>query len=345
MPRADVAPLVGRSAELALLSRTIDEAAKGAGRSVFVVGEGGIGKTRLVAAAAELAASRGWRVAVGRAYHVETDVPTALYHDALLPIVRMLDPAALSVLTRGASADLGYVFPSLGASADRERAVSGADPAEVKARLLWNFTQFLTRLSSKQPLLIVLENLQWADASSLELLHFVARQLDGQKIVLLGTYNETERDSNAFLRSTEQSLLSIGSLTIQKLAPFEQAEVEELAQQMFGVDAASTRRFSAMLYDWTRGNPFFVEATLSSLVDSGALAQKDGRWTGWEMEKLHLPSTIRDVLKARIDRLSPDARTLANLAAVIGARAPYDALARVSGLSEKEIIAGVDELL
>jgi DNA-binding CsgD family transcriptional regulator len=345
MPRADVAPLVGRRAELALLSRTIDEAAKGAGRSVFVVGEGGIGKTRLATAVAELAASRGWSVATGRAYPVETGVPYALFSDALSPIVRKLEPATLSVLTRGGAAELGHVFPNLGTSADRERALSGADPSEIKARLLWNFTQFLTRLSSKQPLLIILENLQWADASSLELLHFVARQIEGQKIVLLGTYNEAERDANAFLRSTEQSLLSIGSLTIQKLAPFEQAEVEDLVQQMFGVDAASTRHFSAMLYDWTRGNPFFVEATLNSLVESGALAQRDGRWTGWEMDRLHLPSTIRDVLKARMDRLSPNARTLANLAAVIGARAPYDTLASVSGLSETDTIAGVEELL
>ena len=87
MRRPDEAPLVGRSAELALLSKTIDEAAKGAGRSVFVVGEGGIGKTRLAAAAAERAAKRGWNVAVGRAYPVETGVPYALFSDALLPLV------------------------------------------------------------------------------------------------------------------------------------------------------------------------------------------------------------------------------------------------------------------
>ena len=345
MSKPDEARLVGRSGELAFLSKTLDEAAKGAGRSVFIVGEGGIGKTRLAAAAAERAAKQGWSVAVGRSYPVETGVPYALFSDALLPLVRKLEPGALSVLTRGGAAELGHVFPNLGPSAERERASAGADPSEIKARLLWNFTQFLGRLSAKQPLFIVLENLQWADASSLELLHFVARQIESQKIILLGTYNETERDSNAILRSTEQSLLSLGSLTVRKLGPLEQAEVEEIVQQMFGVEKTATRHFSLMLYDWTRGNPFFVEETLKSLVDSGALAQKDGRWTGWEMQTLHLPSTIRDVIKARVDRLSPRARTLANLAAVIGTRAEYDTLATVSGLAERETIAGVDELL
>ncbi|HMI45236.1 MAG TPA: BREX system ATP-binding domain-containing protein, partial [Gemmatimonadaceae bacterium] len=74
MPLPDEAPLVGRSGELAFLSKTLDEAAKGAGRSVFIVGEGGIGKTRLAAAAAERAEKRGWTVAIGRSYPVETGV-------------------------------------------------------------------------------------------------------------------------------------------------------------------------------------------------------------------------------------------------------------------------------
>ena len=345
MRRPDEAPLVGRGGELSLLSKTIDEAAQGAGRSVFIVGEGGIGKTRLATAAAERAAKRGWSVAVGRAYPVETGVPYALFSDALLPLVRKLDPSTLSVLSRGAAADFSYLFPNLGTVTDRDRASAGADPSEIKARLLWNFTQFLARLSAKQPLFVVLENLQWADASSLELLHFVGRQIEGQRIVLLGTYNEAERDSNAVLRSTEQSLLRLGFLTVYKLGPLGQAEVEDIVHQMFGVDKNVTRHFSAMLYDWTRGNPFFVEETLKSLVESGALSQTEGRWTGWEMETVQLPSTIRDVVKARIDRLALNARTLANLAAVIGTRAPYDTLARVSGLSESDIIAGLDELL
>ncbi|HST07813.1 MAG TPA: BREX system ATP-binding domain-containing protein, partial [Gemmatimonadaceae bacterium] len=302
MPRPDDAPLVGRSAELALLTRTIDEAAQGSGRSVFIVGEGGIGKTRLAAVAAERARKRGWNVVVGRAYPVETGVPYALFSDALLPLVQKMDPNALSILTRGASADFSYLFPNLGRATDRERASGGADPSEIKARLLWNFTQFLGRLSAKQPLFIVLENLQWADASSLELLHFVARQIESHKVVLLGTYNDAERDSNPVLRTTEQSLLRLGLLTVHRLGPLSRDDVEEMVHQLYGADPGVTRHFSSMLYEWTRGNPFFVDETLKSLVESGALSQKDGRWTGWEMEALRLPSTIRDVVKSRIDR-------------------------------------------
>ena len=339
------APLVGRSDELALLSKTMDQAAKGTGRSVFIVGEGGIGKTRLATAAADRAVKRGWSVAIGRAYPVETGVPYALFSDALLPLVSKLEPSTLSLLTRGGASEFGYVFPHLSSPGTRDRASAGADPSEIKARLLWNFSQFLSRLSTKQPLFIVLENLQWADVSSLELLHFVARQIGDQKIVLVGTYNDAERDSNQALRSTEQSLLRLGTLSVQKLTPLQQPEVEELIHQMFGGERSSTRHFSTLLYDWTRGNPFFIEETLKSLVESGALSQRDGHWVGWEMEKIQLPSTIRDAIQARVDRLSADARTVANLAAVIGTRAPHDTLAKVSGLTDDKVIAALDELI
>src|ERR1700681_2142285 len=180
MPTGPLAeePLFGLTAELALLSKTLDDATKGAGRSVFIVGEGGIGKTRLATAAASLASKRGWTVAVGRAYPVETGVPYALFADALLPLVSKLEPSTLTVLTRGVAAGFAKIFQSLGAPPELNSASAGAHPSEIKARLLWSFTHFLGRLSAKQPLFIVLENLQWADASSLELLHFVAPQID-----------------------------------------------------------------------------------------------------------------------------------------------------------------------
>ncbi|MFL5522871.1 MAG: ATP-binding protein, partial [Gemmatimonadaceae bacterium] len=338
-------PLVGRGEELALLSKTMDEAARGAGRSIFINGEGGIGKTRLALAAAERAAKKNWHVAIGRAYPVESGVPYALFSDAFLSLVSKLEPATMSLLTRGGASDFGTVFPYLSALGPQDRASAGADPAEIKARLLWSFTQFLSRLSSRQPLLIVLENLQWADESSLELLHFVARQISDQRIFVLATYNETERDQNPVLRSTEQSLVRLGVSTVRRVTPLTQQEVDDLLRQMFETDSASTRRFAAMLYDWTRGNPYFIEETLKSLVESGSLVKRNGRWTGWEMESIHLPPTIREAIKSRVDRLSPNARTVANLAAVIGTRAAHDVLAKVSGLAESDTIAALEELI
>jgi DNA-binding CsgD family transcriptional regulator/tetratricopeptide (TPR) repeat protein len=337
------APLVGRREEIARLTSAIEEAEKGHGRAVFVSGEGGVGKTRLVAAVAEIAAKRGTAVALGRAYPVETGVPYALFSDALLPLIRKLDPAALALLTRGGTAELAALFPTLATGAERNPA-AGLDASEFKARLLWNLSQFLGRLAAKNTLLIILDNLQWADASSLELLHFVARHLEAQKVLLLCTYNEAERDTNSALRTTEHSLHRLDLLTVHRLRPLTEENVGQLVEAIFGVEAADVSQFVALLYDWTRGNPFFVEETLKELIDSGRLLQRDGRWTGFDLQSFEMPLTVRDAVAGRLSRLSPAARTLANFAAVIGTRVGHHTLFSVAGMDEPSFVVAVEEL-
>ncbi|MFL5582180.1 MAG: helix-turn-helix transcriptional regulator [Gemmatimonadaceae bacterium] len=336
-------PLVGRAGELAMLTSAMDVAEGGRGGTVILAGEGGVGKTRLVRAAFDAATRRGWTGAMGRAYPVETGVPYAVFSDALVPVLRKLDGAQLQVLSRGGGAELAQLFPAMapdGAPPDRMR----GDPSETKSRLLWTFAQFLGRWAAKRPLLLALENLQWADASSLELLHFLARQIGGERILLLCTYNEAEREQNPTLRTTEQSLLSLGVARVQRVEPLSRDATDELVRQAFNVDRSVTREFSALLWGWTRGNPFFVEETLKALVEGGKLQERDGRWLGWELEDIQLPRTVRDAVVARMDRLGADARAVANLAAVVGTRASYDALRSVSGMEEADLLRALDEL-
>jgi predicted ATPase/DNA-binding CsgD family transcriptional regulator len=338
-------PLIGRATELSMLGQALTNTAAGRGSTVILAGEGGIGKTRLAKAVADQAERRQWQIALGRAYPVETGVPYALFSDALLPILRKLDPGTLQVLTRGGSAELAYLFPALVPGGDRgSSAIARGDPAEFKARLLWNFTQFLARLAAKHPLMLVLENLQWADAASLELLHFVARQISQEKLLLLCTYNITERDLNPALRTTEQSLVSLGVAQVHHLRPLTREATDDLIHEVFRTEKGATREFSALLFGWTRGNPFFIEETLKALVESGQLYERDGGWLGWELDTLQLPRSIREAVIARIDRLSPNARTVANYAAVIGTRASYEQLGAVTSLSSNDLLAALDEL-
>ena len=338
-------PLVGRTADLSALGALLDAGEARRGGSVFLTGEGGVGKTRLAKALGDQAVRRGWKVAVGRAYPVEAGVPYALFSDALLPILRQLDPATLSVMTRGGSAELAYLFPALAPESGTEaRPAARGDPAEFKARLLWNFAQFLGRYAARQPLLLVLENLQWADSSSLELLHFVARQVTGERIVILCTYNEAEREQNPVLRPTEQSLVTLGVARVHRLEPLSRESIDELVRRTFDVDSAVTREFTALLFGWTRGNPFFVEETLKTLVESGRLHQREGTWLGWELQDLALPRSVRDALLVRLDRLAGPARSVANLAAVIGTRASFDMLASVSAMPRPDLLGAIDEL-
>ncbi|HEU4879777.1 MAG TPA: tetratricopeptide repeat protein, partial [Gemmatimonadaceae bacterium] len=227
----------------------------------------------------------------------------------------------------------------------RERVRAGVDPSELKARLLWNFTQFLGRLSARQPLCIVLENLQWADASSLELLHFVARNISGHPILILASYNETERDNNPTLKSTEQSLVGLGVATQMHLAPLSEVAVEQMVTGRFDSDTTPVRDFAKRLYDWTLGNPFFVEETLKWLIQAGSLKRHGGQWTGWDLEALDLPPTVRDAVVSRIERLKPEAREAAVVAAVVGTRLTFDKLLSISGLNETDLANSLDELV
>ncbi|HEX6573487.1 MAG TPA: AAA family ATPase [Gemmatimonadaceae bacterium] len=337
--------IVGRDSELARIALLAKAAAKGSGTTVFVAGEGGIGKTRLVTTAAESAQHNGWEVVTGRAYAAETGIPYALFADAFVPYLKAFDPSKLSVLSRGGNAELAYLFPALGSVGDRERVAAGSDASELKARLQWNFTQFLGRLAARKPLLIVLENLQWADASSLELFHFVARQISSLPILILASYNEAERDSNPGLRTTEQSLLALSAASHMRLGPLSHDTVARIVELRFNLDQAGTRQFAALLYDWTRGNAFFLDETLKWLVESGTLREVDGTWTGWDIQSLHLPPTVRDAVTSRIDRLSENARELASLAAVIGARLSYEQMAALSKVKEDELVASIGELV
>jgi len=310
---------------------------------IFVAGESGVGKTRLANAIVDRAAERGFTVAIGRAYPVETGIPYAVFSDAMLPLLRTIEPAVLTLLTRGGSADLAQLFPALETGA-RASGPPRGDPAELKARLLWTFAQLVGRYASKRPLLVVLENLQWADSASLEMLHFTARQIAGDRVLLVGTHNDPDHRGNTALRATEQSLRNLGNAQRLRLGPLSVDATNELLERTFGVEAERTRDFAGRLHRWTRGNPFFIDETIKALVEGGRLREAHGGWIGWDLEELSVPATIRDAVLARLAELAPDARALADIAAVLGTRATHDELAAASSLAAGALVAAVDEL-
>jgi DNA-binding CsgD family transcriptional regulator/tetratricopeptide (TPR) repeat protein len=335
-------PLVGRDEELAALRATMDALPQGAAAAAawLVSGTAGVGKTRLTLAAADEARRRGWLVASGRAFRVESGVPYALFADALLPLVRQLDEQALVLLTRGVG-ELAHLFPWLAQATEvpvQERA------ADFRARLHWHFTQFLRALAAKQPLLLVLEDLQWADTSSLELLHFVARHTADAPVFLLGTFNPEHAAAVPGLRALEQEVRGLPAGRELKLDPLAPDAVEELICRTFGADIQLTRPFAGLLFGWTRGNPFFIEETLKLLVSAGDLRLEDGRWTGWQVDALRLPPSVRDVVVTRLESLGAPARDTADLAAAIGARFTFGTLLAVSRVDADSLLTALDEL-
>ena len=343
-PARGAVPLVERAPQLEALRGLLLDTERGHGATRIVLGEGGVGKTRLIGALSEEATSRGFTVVTGRAYPVETGIPYALFADAFLPLLRGMPAGQLNLLTRGGLPELAQLFPALESPMDRGSTPSRGDAADSKARLLWTFAHLLTKLSAQRPMLVVLENLQWADGSSLELLHFAARQLAGQRVAFVASYNSAERDGNETLLKTEQSLVGLGVARTIEIAPLSEAGTCELVRRIFDIDSTAAELFARRLHERTAGNPYFVEETLKALVEAGRLERRAGVWVGWEVEEFGLPRTVRDAVLARLSGLTADARRGADLMAVLGARVTHEALCAVMGLSSAELLPVIDEL-
>jgi DNA-binding NarL/FixJ family response regulator len=335
-------PLIGRGEERAKLRALLLEESRF--RVVIVSGAGGVGKSRLAAAACEDARRSGWEVASGRAYPVESGIAYGLFADAFVPILSGMSETTLASLTRGGEAELGYLFPSLRGEPEPGTEVDWSDPQEFRTRILWNFSEFLRGYSKRQPLLVFLDDLQWADESSLELLHFLVRHVDEHPIRFLCAYNEGLRDQSPALRRMEGSLLAQGATRSLRLGPLSRDDVGSRVGEVFGVDAVVSHDLVERLHDWTLGNPLFVLETLKALVESGRLHRRGDVWLGWEDTTLELPGSVREGMLIRLARFSEHARSVADLAAVVGGPVSHRTLEDLADLSVDDLVAAVREL-
>lgn len=336
-------PLVGRAEELAHLESLMEGDHDGA-QVVFVRGEPGVGKTRLAGEIATRARGRSWEVAYGRAYPVEAGTPYSIFSDAWLPILHGMESSTLTVLTRGGEAQLRYLFPAMAQGEPEPPPGASAEPEEFRTRLMWNFAEFLKRYAARTPILCVLDDVQWADESSLELMHFLARQISGHPIVIVCTYNDQARDSSRQLVEAERSLTSIGAGEVLRLQSLSRNQVAELVSRSFGVEVDVVREFAAILYGWTRGNAFFVEEILKALVEGRRLRLESGAWIGWDSKDFDLPGSIRDAILGRLAGFGDIARTVVEIASIVGTRVTYDVLESITGLDATDVLDGLEEL-
>ncbi len=335
-------PLVGRDAELTQLRTWLDRVGNSPEPAVFLRGEGGVGKSRLARAVGEDARRKDWTVLAGRAYPVESSAPYALLSDAFVPFLRTLEPSALVTLTRGGDDALRTLFPALGASTGA--AADEGSPEELKTRLYWNFTELLRGLAERSPILILLEDIEWADRPSLELLHFLVRQTAGAPVRVVATYDDTHLDEGSELPEVERSLHTQELLRLLPLGCLERRETAQMIQEAFSVDPGLIDGFVERLHRWTGGNPFFVEETLKALVEEGRLTRQEGAWVGWDTRDLALPESIRDAVLQRTNRLPRAAEDVANVAAVLGTRTSFRHLRAAASQSEGDLLSGLDEL-
>ncbi|MBY0488300.1 MAG: AAA family ATPase [Gemmatimonadaceae bacterium] len=344
-PRASVSalPFVGRESELARLTQCQQDAAAGLGQLVLLSGDGGVGKSRLLAESIAAARASGWQVAHGQAYPLETAIPYAVFADAMAPLLATLDSGALMRLTRGDRAILAALAPDLLDRGSGNLLAEGVNPAEQRVRLHTAIRQLLTRLSEKTPLYLCLENLQWADSASVELLHFLGRQVASQRLIIVACWNETDRTLPDEFRLALRSLRSLGGAVDVRLTPLTQPTVKAVLAAHFGVSDVVVDAFATRLHQATLGNAFFLDQVLRELVSRGDVRQQGGVWVGWHVETLTLPPSVRDVLADRLARLGAPARRLAEIIAVADSGATHDVVRTVARMAVGDGTLGLDD--
>jgi len=336
-------PLVGRRSDVDAIRLALDAAYEGNGHTLFLTGDSGIGKTRLVESIAAEAVAHGFSVGVGRAFAVESRSPYGVIADALVPMLSAIDEASLSVLTRGVEGDLQALLPGLPTRRSNGADNVGRDP-DLRARLHWNFVQFIKRLTARRPLMLAFDNAQWSDPSSLELLHFLARQIAQMPVLIIVTYATDDTAVSAALTKVERSLTSMREATARRLDPLTLPDITGLLQRTFGIDREAADVHATVLHTHTAGNPFFLEETLKALIAEGRIRKVDDRWAAWDLTEIALPSTVRDAVQVRLSGISDAARRIAEIAAVVGTRASLELLEAVAMLSGVPFADALDEL-
>ena len=201
--------LVGRRHELALLARALERAAGGQRGAVLILGEAGVGKTRLAREAVASARDQGFFVLERRAHAPESAVPYGILLDALGPEVRALEPRVQQRLFEGAP-QLLRLFDPTSARDDGVHKGEGDGEGLEKTRLYAPMTRLLARLAAPRPLVLLLDDLQWADAASLELLHFAVRNLEAARLLVLGTFRDDANQAGLLALARSFRRLGLG---------------------------------------------------------------------------------------------------------------------------------------
>jgi predicted ATPase/class 3 adenylate cyclase len=336
-------PWTGRATELATLRRLIDDGAEGKGRIVFVAGEAGIGKSRLARETANLARRRGFRVLFGRALPGELRAPYAPWIELCRQFLDSAPPQLVYRVCGTYGGELVKLLPDLVERIGPTRKpAAAAGPDEARLRLLEAVAQFFVNMARDAPLLLILDDLQAADAASLHLLQYVGQKVGGQRMLIVGTYRRAEAEDHPVLSDVVADLLRERIATELPLHGLSEADVHRMADELMETVAPGLAR---AVFAKTGGNPFFVEELIRSISeDRSAIGGGPGASPPGQPE-LRLPDTVRRVLRHRLSRLDETSLELLRLASVIGTDFSYDTLRAATDLPDEAVIRGIDAAL
>jgi DNA-binding CsgD family transcriptional regulator len=308
-----MATLVGRSAELARLRALLDDAASGA-VAALVGGDAGVGKSRLVSEATALAAGQGFTVLCGQCAEIGDSVPYLPFADA----IRTASPEVEAAVK--ARPVLARLLPDGGEGGHPE-----ADRAALtRQQMFGTVLGLLAELAARAPVLLVLEDLHWADASTRDLLTFLLRMLHGERVAIIGTYRTDDLHRRHPLRPMLADLGRLPSVISLRLGPLSASALTELLFSIANAPAQLSAATVNQIVASSEGNAYYAEELLAALSDTA-----DGSGNGPA-----LPSGLAALLMSRVERLSDAAQQVLRAAAVAGRRSGDDLVRAASGLPD-----------
>ena len=328
---------VGREEPLQSLLERLERAALGEGRVLLLGGDAGVGKSRLVRDLKNEATMRQVRVIEGRCSSTESSVPYAPLMDALRFRIAKGEGEAVARMLGPLRAVLAPLFPQLEGSAD----ASEPSPDRSHDRPFELIFRVLERLASDDPMLLILEDVHWADQTSLELLHHLAHRATSFKMLLVATYRSDELHAAHPLRRLLGSLARDRAGEEVRLQPLDREETAEMLRCM--LSAEPDPAFSAAIFRRSEGNPFFVEELVSVLVRDGMV--EPNAEAARALERTRLPSTVSEAVLARVTPLEPRAMEALSVAAVIGRTVEFEDLRAVLEISEEDLVDVLEELV
>ena len=338
---------VGRAEELGGLKAGVDEALSGRGNLRLLVGEPGIGKTRTAEELATYAKLRGAQVLMGKCYEGAGAPPYWPWVQVVRAYVQEQPPAQLRSDMGPGAADIAQVVSDVGAALPDLEPPPKLDPEQAQFRLFDSVTTFLKNVSVRDPLVLILDDLHWADKPSLLLLQFLVRELGGTRIAILGTYRDVELDRTHPLADVLANLRRERLYQRVLLRGLSAGEVrgmlENMARQEVGEPGV---RLAEAIHRETEGNPFFVEEVILHLAETEAIYRDEqGQWVTRTAnpEELGIPEGVREVVGRRLSRLSDACNTMLGIAAVIGRDFDLAAVQRASDLDGDALYAALEE--
>jgi len=338
--------LVGRDQETERLRQHLDSALNGKGITVFVRGEVGVGKTRLVNEFLNLVKKMGIKVLSGWCLS-EAAVPYFPFTEAFNTYISTIsDEKVKSTMTK----ELGITGWLRGPKFIQEPKARElfSTPQIERDRTFEAVARVLLQLSAKEPLVLFLDDLQWADHLSLALLHYLSRKCRNSRLLIIGTYRPEEivPTKEERLHPLEETIFSMSRedlLTKMDLNRLKRDDFPEFLRSIFR--SSINEEFLEKLYEETEGNPLFALETLNLLVDEGFLSEREGQWIlTAPTEKIGIPSKVHDVIVRRIARLRREEKKVLDLAAVCGYSFSPDTLCRILALDIADVLETLVEI-